>query len=632
MKKRFLLLCVISILFINFSKSQPADSVLYNNLYYTCKIWGFVKYFHSNVANALVDWDQVLLNTLPDVYEITSNEEFNTLMASFIESAGQQAEPTVDMPEYHDSTFLNLNTTWFDDSVLSNETKSKLNKIKEDFRPRSHSLISEAPVGGNPTFEADNKYYESGYYNKNIFYLALFRYWNILEYYFPYKDIMDQNWDTSLKELIPIFANTINLYDYTRALMQMRNKVNDSHAYLSNSFYSSIFGNFRPPIHTRFIEGEMVVFEVFDESLEINKGDIIKEVNGYSIPYLIDSLNPYMQGSNESRTLYTIAQTILGGSTGSYIDIVVDNGIEEISYTIRRSMNSPSFRAAEYGEINYKIIEYNNKEYGYIHMGNLLPEEVPAMYDSLKHADYWIFDIRNYPNKTIWYLIEYLYPAPIHMATFTRGDIRYPGHFFWENDTIGNLSNENYEKPYAILFDERTQSQAEFSVMGLEINDHAIKIGSQTSAADGDASTIYLPLGTTTMITMKGTFYPDLTPTQRIGMVPDIEVKPTVEGLRAGKDEVLEAAFHHLYTSTKEIKNDYLEIRVYPNPTKDFIYIQSEIQLYGELEIFDMSGKLIFKQKLEESERIDVSSLESGTYFISILTKETKTITRFIKN
>ena len=37
-------------------------------------------------------------------------------------------------------------------------------------------------------------------------------------------------------------------------------------------------------------------------------------------------------------------------------------------------------------------------------------------------------------------------------------------------------------------------------------------------------------------------FYPDGKTTQRVGIVPDLEVKPTIAGIRAGRDEVLEAA------------------------------------------------------------------------------------------
>lgn len=39
-----------------------------------------------------------------------------------------------------------------------------------------------------------------------------------------------------------------------------------------------------------------------------------------------------------------------------------------------------------------------------------------------------------------------------------------------------------------------------------------------------------------------GVFYPDKTSTQGVGIVPDLVVSPTVKGIRAGRDEVLEAA------------------------------------------------------------------------------------------
>jgi C-terminal processing protease CtpA/Prc len=39
-----------------------------------------------------------------------------------------------------------------------------------------------------------------------------------------------------------------------------------------------------------------------------------------------------------------------------------------------------------------------------------------------------------------------------------------------------------------------------------------------------------------------GVYYPDGKETQRIGIVPDVEVKPTIEGLRSKRDEVLEKA------------------------------------------------------------------------------------------
>jgi len=44
------------------------------------------------------------------------------------------------------------------------------------------------------------------------------------------------------------------------------------------------------------------------------------------------------------------------------------------------------------------------------------------------------------------------------------------------------------------------------------------------------------------MISGIGIFYPDGSPTQRVGIIPDIEVKPTVKGIMEGRDELLEKA------------------------------------------------------------------------------------------
>jgi C-terminal processing protease CtpA/Prc len=71
-------------------------------------------------------------------------------------------------------------------------------------------------------------------------------------------------------------------------------------------------------------------------------------------------------------------------------------------------------------------------------------------------------------------------------------------------------------------------------------------IGSTTAGADGDVSQFGLPGGLSTMISGLGVFYPDKKPTQRVGIVPDVEVKPTIAAIRAGRDELLEEAVRRI--------------------------------------------------------------------------------------
>ena len=51
-----------------------------------------------------------------------------------------------------------------------------------------------------------------------------------------------------------------------------------------------------------------------------------------------------------------------------------------------------------------------------------------------------------------------------------------------------------------------------------------------------------LPGGLGTVISGLGVYYPDGEETQRIGIVPDIEVKRTIQGVREQRDELLEKA------------------------------------------------------------------------------------------
>ena len=71
-------------------------------------------------------------------------------------------------------------------------------------------------------------------------------------------------------------------------------------------------------------------------------------------------------------------------------------------------------------------------------------------------------------------------------------------------------------------------------------------IGSTTAGADGNVSQVNLPGGLNSMISGLGVFYPDKKPTQRVGMIPDVEVKPTIAGIRAGRDELMEEAIRQI--------------------------------------------------------------------------------------
>ena len=122
-------------------------------------------------------------------------------------------------------------------------------------------------------------------------------------------------------------------------------------------------------------------------------------------------------------------------------------------------------------------------------------------------------------------------------------DLSYPGVMMRGPIYYCGSSNENYYKgKVVLLFDETSQSHAEFTIMALQTAPDVLSVGSQTAGADGNVSSIILPGNYKTFMTGMGVYYPDGRETQRIGMIPDFEVKPTIAGIKAGKDEVLQKA------------------------------------------------------------------------------------------
>lgn len=107
---------------------------------------------------------------------------------------------------------------------------------------------------------------------------------------------------------------------------------------------------------------------------------------------------------------------------------------------------------------------------------------------------------------------------------------------------MGKRNKDHYKGKVIILVNEITQSSTEFHAMAYQVAPNAIVMGSTTAGADGNVSKFYLPGGIATLISGIGVYYPDGKEIQRIGIIPDIEVKPTIQGIKEGRDELMEKA------------------------------------------------------------------------------------------
>ena len=188
----------------------------------------------------------------------------------------------------------------------------------------------------------------------------------------------------------------------------------------------------------------------------------------------------------------------------------------------------------------YKWLDGN---IGYVTLQNIKADDVPVIKETFKDAKGIIIDIRNYPSTYVVYSLgSYFVSDSVPFVKFTKGNADNPGEFIFTLPNELSNSSDAYEGKLIVIVNELSQSQAEYTAMALRAGNNTTIIGSTTAGADGNGSVIWLPGGLRTMISGIGVYYPDGTETQRIGIVPDVEVEPTIDGIRNGRDELLEKA------------------------------------------------------------------------------------------
>ena len=91
-----------------------------------------------------------------------------------------------------------------------------------------------------------------------------------------------------------------------------------------------------------------------------------------------------------------------------------------------------------------------------------------------------------------------------------------------------------------VLIDDHAQSAAEGFCIYLRNARRATFVGSTTAGTNGNVTRISLPGGGSMTFTDMRVKFADGSRYQNIGMIPDLKVEPTLRGVRACRDEVLE--------------------------------------------------------------------------------------------
>ena len=530
------------------------NSVQIENLVILAKVWGFLKYHHPLVTQGQYHWDYALLRVLPVVLAAQDRTAATAAIEHWVAGLGVVPECTVCARLTEENLYLRPDLNWINDELeLGSALSSRLRSI---YRNRSADAeqfyVSLIPKVRNPYFEHELTYASLQLPDAGFQMLALFRLWNAVEYWFPYRDLIGQDWDRVLARFLPQIALAKNKDSYHLALMAFIASLQDGHASLWNvSDVKPPTGNCRVPVHIRFIENSAVVAGFFDAitgpATGLEPGDVITALDDIEVNTLVERWRPYYAASNETARLNHMARVLTRGACNTLKLKVLRNDQIFILHTQRVAPPKGGRDPRLAHDLPGDTFRLLSDKVAYLKLSSVKVAEVNSYIEAARQTDGLIIDIRNYPSEFVVFALgSLLVKSVTPFARFIKGDLNNPGAFYWQPPQILYPTQTPYSGKVIVLVDETSISQAEYTSMALRAAPKALIMGSKTAGADGDVSSLALPGGLWTGFSGIGVFYPDKRPTQGLGIVPDIEVRPTIGGLRQGRDEVLEEALRQI--------------------------------------------------------------------------------------
>ena len=514
-------------------------------------VWGFLKYYHPEITKGNYNWDFELFRITPKILAATTSTERDIVLLDWIKKLGEVKEGK---PEKLNPQEIKIvpDLDWLNKSGFSTELQNHLLKTKNANRSNKHYYIDFNPKVGNPKFQNESSFSKISFLDTGYRLLALFRYWNMIQYFFPNRELIGEDWKNVLEEFIPKIVIAKDKTEYTVSMLELIARIHDTHANIwgDNKVLNAYWGKNYPAFETNFIEEQAVVTDFYDDELakksNIQIGDVIMKINDKEVSDIVKERIKFYPASNYPTKLRDIGPELLRSN----------DSIQNITYKRNNQIYTQKIKLFPTSIVNiYKKYDridtsfyFIDKDIAYINNGSIKRKELPEIFKKIQNAKALIIDDRNYPSEFVLFVLsKHLQPKSSPFVKFSKGSIKTPGLFVYTDYTKSGINNSDYFKgKVIILVNETTQSSAEYHAMAYRTAPNATVIGSTTAGADGNVSSIRLPGGISTMISGIGVYYPDGRETQRIGIVPDIEVKPTIEGIKNGKDEVLEKAIEFI--------------------------------------------------------------------------------------
>lgn len=500
-------------------------------------VWGLLKYHHSEVSKGNYNWDEIFVENIDILEGVQTQTNLDTFLLNFVLSV---KESKIKTDANMDNVFTkNFDYNWIEKYSGNKELYTKLKKL-ENNTSIGYYYTSKS---GIPTFDNEKGFKGFDYKIKSHRLLELFSFWNVIQYYYVNKYLMDKNWYDQIDHFVDDFTNCNSQLEYELAKNNLLTSLNDSHNFYSSKIVIDSLFKFRPPISIENVNDTIVVTRILNKLAkkdDLKLGDLIVEVNDVDIKSIFkQKLGSVFSASNDSYLK-------------SYLHWLLSNKEDSLKVKIKRKDSITTkyihlykaFDREDYNDYSSIFIFPYKKEWqlidgniGYINLKKISKEDIKKAFEEFSNTDGIILDLRNnLKNISDSDITQHTYPerkefikvlSPLgerpSLASFGKPSIS----IIIDPFKSGGKNSKYYNKKIILLVNHRTQSRGEYIGMAIQASPTCITVGEATAGSVMNIAIYKMSDGTEAKFTTMGAFYPDGTGVQRKGLKIDHYVNET---------------------------------------------------------------------------------------------------------
>ena len=363
--------------------------------------------------------------------------------------------------------------------------------------------------------------------------------WNVLQHFHPYLKLTTAEWEGPLRRALTSAATDSSEQMLVFTLRVLVAGVRDGHGSIL-PLTAGVQDAYALPLLWEWVEDQLVITAVHPSASDrLQRGDVVTAINRSPVEDIIMQREQEVSAATSWHRRWIALSDLRLGKRESVCSLTVHRSpADTLQVAVRRAVRP------------YDVVEQRPEPLSelsagvyYIDLTRVSEREFLEYIPRLTSARGIVLDLRGYPHLPplmLQHLATGVVPSPrFAIPIVVRPDRSAMQH---ENSqwTLKPLE-PHIGARVVCLIDTRAVSQSEtwLSIMAQERL--AVLVGEPTAGTNGDINVIRLPSKIRMLWTGLAVTNNDGSPVYGVGIVPDRLIHRTVTGIRAGRDEILEA-------------------------------------------------------------------------------------------